>query len=161
VGVTVPDVDGPTEPSDEEVLAAYPNDPVDHDTKHAYRGYLQRRLLVHRCADCGRWHVPASASCPSCWSDRMVPTEVSGRGAVLFAVRLHQGPPAEGVDYATPYPVVTVDLEEQDGVRVTGALVGARPEVVRGGLPVLLTWTVRGRSVYPAFEPARAADRAR
>jgi uncharacterized OB-fold protein len=147
-------------PSDEEVLAAYPRDQVDHDTKHAYRGYLQRRLLVNRCSDCGQWHLPASASCPSCWSTAVVPTEVSGRGTVLFAIRLHQGPPAEGVDYTTPYPVVTVDLEEQEGVRVTGALLGCRPEAVRGGLPVVLAWTVRGDSVYPAFAPAREADRA-
>ncbi|CAB4364073.1 MAG: hypothetical protein F2681_08705 [Actinobacteria bacterium] len=49
----------------------------------------------------------------------------AGNGTIHLAVFLHQGPPAEGVDYSTPYPVVTVELDEQPGLRFTGTPVPA------------------------------------
>ena len=53
-----------------------------------------------------------------------------------MAIFLHQGPPAPGVDYATPYPVVTVELEEQPGLRFTSTVVGAANDDIVIGAPV-------------------------
>ena len=93
--------------------------PVDRDTVEHYRAYLRRELVMNRCADCGRWHHPMRPMCPACWSWNVVPTAaVSGRGTVHLVTLLHQGPPADGVDYTqAPHPVVTVALEEQPGLR--------------------------------------------
>jgi uncharacterized protein len=140
--------------SDEELVARFPGHPVDHDSAAHYRGLLGRRLLIDRCADCGGWHHPPGPICPSCWSARVVPTEVSGRGTLFMTVFLHQGPPAEGVDYATPYPVVAVELDEQPGLRFTSTVVGSRGGEIRIGERVELDWIERAGVPLPVFRLA-------
>src|SRR5262249_5225926 len=141
-------------PSDAQLVEQLAHLPVERDTAEHYRGYLRRALVMNRCADCGRWHHPMRPLCPACWSWKGVPTPVSGRGTVHLFVLLSQGPPAEGVDYAqAPHPVVTVQLEEQDGLRFTGTMVGCGLADIRVGLPVELTWIERHGSPYPAFKP--------
>jgi uncharacterized OB-fold protein len=139
--------------TDTELLERFPDTWINHDNKEFYRGWLERRLLLNRCADCGYWQHPPKPVCRSCWSTNVQPTEVSGRGTVHLLIRLHQGPPAPGVDYATPLPVVTVELEEQEGLRYTSGLIHCAPEQLRIGLPVQLTWVERYDAPYPVFEP--------
>jgi hypothetical protein len=80
---------------------------------------------------------------------------VSGRGTVHLFIVLRQGPPADGVDYAkASHPVVTVELEEQKGLRFTGTMVGCPVDEICIGLPVALRWIERSGSPYPAFRPA-------
>jgi uncharacterized protein len=143
-----------TAPSDQQVLDSFPNAPIDHDNKEYYRGLLQRRLLVNRCGDCGRWSQPPRGICPACWSDDVAPTEVSGQGTVYLTMFLHQGPQVPGVDYSTPHPVVLVELAEQPGLRVTTTMVDIANEDIRIGMPVELTWIERGGEPVPAFRPA-------
>lgn len=68
-----------------------------------------------------------------------------------MAIFLHQGPPAEGVDYATPYPVVTVDLDEQDGLRFTSTVVGSTNDEIQIGRRVELDWIDRAGMPLPVF----------
>ena len=142
--------------TDVELIEAYPRYRVDHDTKAFYRGWLDRRLLVNRCADCGRWHHPPKPICPACWSTNVVPTEVSGRGTVHLLMLLHQGPPVPDVDYsAGPYPVATVELAEQPALRITSTIVDCPVDQLHIGMPVELTWRERDGSPIPVFRPAR------
>jgi uncharacterized OB-fold protein len=141
--------------SDADLVELLAHLPVERDTAEHYRGYLRRRLVISRCGDCGRWQHPMRPMCPACWSWNVVPAEVSGRGTVHLFVELRQGPATEGVDYAqAPHPVVTVELEEQEGLRFTGTIVGCAREVIQIGMPVELTWIERNGSPYPAFRPA-------
>jgi uncharacterized OB-fold protein len=71
-----------------------------------------------------------------------------------MAIFLHQGPPAPGVDYSTPYPVVTVELEEQAGLRFTSTVVGAANDDIVIGAPVTLDWIDREGVPVPAFRLA-------
>lgn len=131
---------------------------VDRDNRHFYRGWLHRELLLNRCAACGRRHHPPRPMCPSCWSWDVVPTAVGGRGTVHLLIRLHQGPSAPGVDYAAvPHPVAVVELEEQEGLRVTSTVVDCPPERLEIGLPVELAWIDRGGIPFPAFRPRHDA----
>jgi uncharacterized protein len=140
--------------SDAELIDRFPRYRVDHDTKGFYRGWLDRRLLMNRCADCGRWHHPPKPLCPACWSTSIVPTEVSGRGKIHLLVLLHQGPSAPGVDYAAgPYPVAAVELEEQPSLRFTSTVVDCPAEQLRIGLPVELVWHERDGAPFPVFRP--------
>ena len=138
--------------SDAELLAALPDTLIDHDNKEFYRGWLEHRLVINRCADCGYWHHPPRPICPECWSRRVEPTEVTGRGTVHLLVRLHQGPPAPDVDYSQPHPVATVQLQEQDGLRFTSTVINCPPEDVKVGMPVRLAWIERWGAPYPVFE---------
>ena len=145
--------------SDEELVARFPGHTLDHDNKAHYRGRLERRLLLNRCEDCGRWRHPPRPICPACWSSRVRPTEVAGSGAIHLLVFLHQGPPAEGVDYRTPYPVATVELDEQPGLRFTGTVVGAANEDIAIGKRVSLDWIERGGTPLPVFRLAGEGGR--
>ena len=138
-------------PTDEAVLEAFPHDQIDADNVDHYRGILERRLLINRCTSCGAWHAPPAAMCPTCWSDDVHPTEVSGDGVVYLLMFLHQGP---GATPDAPYPVATIELSEQPGVRFTSTLVGCSRAEMHVGMPVRLTWIDRNGSPFPAFEPA-------
>ena len=121
---------------DEQLVELFHAYALDHDNKAVFRARLDHELRVNRCGDCGTWHEPPKPRCPECWSTNVVPTPVSGRGTIHMAIFLHQGPPAPGVDYATPYPVVTVELEEQPGLRFTSTVVGAANDDIVIGTPV-------------------------
>jgi uncharacterized OB-fold protein len=143
------------------LIARYPGVRLDHVNKHFYRGVLHRELRLNRCADCGWWHHRPKPTCPRCWSKHVVATAVSGEGTIHLLVLLHQGPPVEGVDYSTPHPVATVELDEQPGLRFTSTVVGARPEELAIGQRVSLAWTERDARPYPVFRvaPERAGTR--
>lgn len=138
--------------TDQEIVDRYAGVGLDHVNKHFYAGLLNRELRLNRCADCGRWHHRPKPICPECWSARVEATPVSGRGTIHLAIFLHQGPSADGVDYAAgPHPVVTVELEEQEGLRFTSTVVGADNDDIAIGAPVKLTWIERDGRPYPAF----------
>ena len=82
---------------------------------------------------------------------------MSGRGTVHLLIWLRQGPPADGVDYSTPHPVVTVELEEQAGLRFTSTVVDATMDDLAIGDPVELTWVERNGAPFPAFTRAPSA----
>lgn len=137
--------------SDEELVARFPGHPLDLDNAAHYRGRLARELRINRCGSCGTWHHPPKPVCPACWSTNVAATEVSGEGTLFMTVFLHQGPPAEGVDYATPYPVVTVELDEQEGLRFTSTVVGATNDDIHIGERVELDWIDRAGAPLPVF----------
>jgi uncharacterized OB-fold protein len=137
--------------SDEELVRRFPYDSLDHDLKDRFRGYLRHQLLVNRCQDCSTWHEPPGPVCPHCWSSRVLPTPVLGTGTIYMAMFLHQGPPVEDVDYSTPYPVVTVELDEQEGLRFTATMTGAAQDAISVGARVCLEWISRAGAPVPAF----------
>jgi uncharacterized OB-fold protein len=144
--------------SDNELVERYEGVRLDHTNKHFYRGLLDRELRLSRCADCGWWHHRPKPICPRCWSKNVDATPVSGRGTIHLVIFLHQGPPADGVDYqAGPHPVVTVELEEQEGLRFTSTVVDASNDDIVIGTLVGLTWIERDGRPFPAFKLAGAA----
>ncbi len=148
----------PASEADEALLATFPTVRVDHDNKHYYRGLLNHQLVIDRCNSCGYWYVPPSYLCPRCWSEDTDPQPVRGTGTVDLVTLLHQGPPAPGVDYSTPYPLVGVELDEQPGLRVSSTIVNSKPDDVHRGLRVRLHWIERAGAPYPAWQPAESTD---
>ena len=64
-----------------------------------------------------------------------------------------RGPPAPDVDYAkAPHPVVSVELEEQEGLRFTSTVIDCPLEEVRIGLEVELSWIDRFGAPFPVFQ---------
>lgn len=137
--------------SDEQLLELFGAWPIDRDSAAHYRGWLEHRLLLNRCTKCGTWHHPPRPVCPSCWSWDVTPTEVAGTGRVFMFMLMHQGPLALGIDYQVPHPVVTVELDEQPGLRYTTTVVGVANESIRIGAPAQLDWAVRGGVPMPTF----------
>lgn len=137
--------------SDDDLVARFAGYGVDHDSAPHLRGRLERQLLINRCAACDRWHHPPHPICPQCWSTDVFAQPVAGTGTIHLAVFLHQGPPATGVDYATTYPVVTVDLDEQPGLRFTATVVDSTQEQIAIGRRVSLDWIERDDVPVPVF----------
>ena len=143
--------------TDDELLSRYAGRAIDHDTRARYRGWLEHTMLIDRCNACGTWHEPPGPVCPSCWSTDIVPAAISGNGTIHLAIFLHQGPPVEGVDYATPYPVVVVELDEQVGLRMSSTVIDAPNEEIVIGRRVTMDWIDRNGAPMPAFRLADAA----
>jgi len=143
-----------TDVDDDELVRRFPGQPVDHDNREHYRARLEHRLLVNRCSQCGTWHEPPRPVCPACLSTDVRPTEVAGTGTVFMHLFLYQGPPVEGVDYSTPYPVVTAELDEQPGLRFTATVVGADNDEIHIGRRVELDWIERAGMPVPVFRLA-------
>jgi uncharacterized OB-fold protein len=137
--------------TDEELVATFPGRSIDHDNEVIYRGWLAHELRGMRCDDCGAWHLPPRPVCPSCWSKNVVAVPLRGSGTIFMFVLLHQGPPAPGVDYVTPHPVVTVDMDEQPGLRVTTTVVGASNDEIEIGARVEVDWIERSGAPMPVF----------
>jgi len=144
--------------SDAALVERFPWVQISHDNKELFRGWLDQRLLILRCRDCNRFHHPPKPICPECWSWRVEATPVSGRGVIHLAMFLRQGSPAPGVDYENgPHPVVTVELEEQPGLRFTSTVVDAPIEAITIGAPVELAWIDRYGAPFPAFRLRKGA----
>ena len=140
--------------NDEELVGLWHDVRLDHTNKHFYRGLLERELRLSRCSDCGWWHHRPKPVCPNCWSHNVVATPVGGSGTIYLLIFLHQGPPADGVDYSTPHPVATVELDEQVGLRFTSAVVGADNEDITIGSQVALDWIERNGRPFPVWRLA-------
>lgn len=132
-----------------EALERYGHRAIDQDNIGQYEGWLAHELRLNKCADCGKWHEPPRAICPYCWSMNVAPAKVSGRGTVYLAILLRQGREEEGVTY--PYPVVLIELEEQQGLRFTSTVVDAAWEDITPGTPVSLDWVERHGAPFPVF----------
>jgi len=145
--------------SDEGLVRRFRGYALDHDNAAHFRGRLDRRLLLNRCGDCGQWRHPPRPICPGCLSPNVTPTAVAGDGTIHLAIFLHQGPPADGVDYAKPYPVVTVELDEQPGLRFTSTVIGAPKEAITIGRRVSLDWIERAGAPLPVFRLNDGSDR--
>jgi uncharacterized protein len=134
----------PVAPED-GVFARFPDVRIDPDNVAHYRGLLERRYLLHRCAACGTWNTLFFGRCPRCASDDVRPTAVSGRGRIELVTRFFQGPAVDGVSYGAGFALGIVELDEQPGLRVSAPLeTGARMEDALLGARVEIGWQELG-----------------
>jgi uncharacterized OB-fold protein len=135
----------------EALIDRWPGWVVDHDNKDFYAGLAEGRLLVDRCRACGRWQHPPRPICPACWSTDIEPEVVQGTGTVhLWTVYRALDPVFGGVD-PTGARMVTVELDEQAGVRLTSRFLGADDPAV--GDRVAVRFVDRGGTPFPIFVP--------
>lgn len=98
-----------------------------------WQGLREHRLLLQRCARCGKIRHYPRPVCDACYSMEYDWAEASGRGTVhSWTVSHHAFHP--GFNSELPYVTVTVDLEQ--GVRMHSRLIGASPDRLCLGLPV-------------------------
>lgn len=142
--------------TDEEVLTRYPDLAIDHLNKNFWKGCLQKKLLINRCQNCGNYiHLPRPM-CPVCWSENVVPTEVSGKGTLFLFSLLHQEGPGTPDN---PYPVIVVELAEQQRLRMTSTIVNCSKSDIRIGIAVEVVWIDRKGAPIPAFQPVLTSTR--
>jgi uncharacterized OB-fold protein len=142
-------------PSLDEVFALFPDVQINRDNIAHYRGLAAGRLLINRCQACRYWIYPLRPMCPQCWSWRVLPDEVSGRGRVFMFTLVHQSrePHSRMIEPLVP---AAVELVEQAGLRYLAPVVNCAPRDVALDMPVQLTWLEQGARLRPAFVPVAA-----
>jgi uncharacterized OB-fold protein len=122
---------------------------VDHDNEDFYAGLARERLVLDRCRACGRWQHPPKPICPSCWSDNIGPEDVRGTGTIALWTVYRASDPLFGGFEPAGVRMVTVDLDEQPGLRLTSRFDG--DDEPRVGMRVAVEW-IHGRGGrFPVF----------
>jgi uncharacterized OB-fold protein len=124
-------------------------------TKAYWDGAREHKLLITRCAKCGRYTHPPLQACPQCGSEEMRPAPVSGKGTIYSYSIMHQvGNP--GFEKELPYAVVIVELAEQKGLYTVSNLRDCPIGQIRIGMPVeVLFEDVTPEVTLPQFRPAK------
>ena len=129
---------------------------VTPDTAFFWDGTAAGELRIQRCAKCGVLRHPPGPMCPACGEAAGRSGEgytvAAGTGEV-FSYVVHHHPPVPG----KRLPMVVALVQLPEGVRMLGEMPGVRPDQVRIGLPVRVTFTRAGDMSLPAWRPAEGA----
>jgi hypothetical protein len=134
-------------------VAAVLRPPVSPDTAFFWAGTAIGELRIQRCGGCGALRHPPGPMCPECGAAEPGYVVAAGPGTV-FSYVVHHHPPVPG----KRLPIVIALVELDEGVRVLGELLGARPDQVRIGMPVTADFIrIDDQLVLPAWRPVTPA----
>jgi hypothetical protein len=122
--------------------------------RHFWQGGQDGELRFQRCQSCSTWLHPPSPVCPKCLGKDLQVEAVSGRATVM-TFTLNYQPWVPSPDH--PYAIAIVELEEQEGLRLTTNVVNCLAEEVRIGMPVQVVFEQHDDVWVPLFEPAERA----
>lgn len=122
------------------------------ETRPYWEACRRGQLVIQRCARCGEYQFYPRGICAHCWSTEVEWVEVSGRGTVwTYTVTYQNRTP--GFAEEVPYVLALVELAE--GVKLFTNIVECRPQEVRIGMPVEVTFVrANDRVTVPYFKPA-------
>ena len=124
------------------------------DSEPLWNGYGEGQIRLPRCAACGHCHLPPGPVCPICFSDDLNWHVASGRGVLSTWVVVRR---KYFEDFDPPYVVVQVELEE--GPRLTAKMPIDELGSIRIGLPVFATFERAANGmVLPLFRSAAGAS---
>jgi len=114
------------------------------ETRPFWDAAREGRLLIKRCAACGRPHFYPRAICPFCASDRTEWVTASGRGTVYSYSVMRRVP--------APYALAYVTLEE--GPTMMTNIVDCDLDAIRIGQRVRVVFApTEGGPPVPMFRP--------
>jgi uncharacterized OB-fold protein len=129
---------------------------VTPDTAFFWDGTAVGELRIQCCARCGKVRHPPGPMCPACGEASTAGvaggpggegyTVAAGTGEV-FSYVVHHHPPVPG----KRLPMVVALVQLPEGVRILGEMPGVRPDQVRIGLPVRVTFTRAGDMSLPSW----------
>lgn len=126
---------------------------VDVESKPFWDGCRQGKLMLQRCANCGKHRFPPTYFCASCRSPAHMWVESSGRGEVFSWIVVRHPVPREVYAGEVPYVVALITLAE--GARIVSNIIGIAPEKVTAGMPVRVVFRPATSDItLPLFEPA-------
>lgn len=106
---------------------------ITSENKPYWDGLHEGRLMLQRCADCGKIRHYPRPVCDGCWSMKVEWVQASGLATIhSWTISHHPFHPSFKADL--PYALATVDLEED--VRLNARVRGIDPATLRIGMPV-------------------------
>jgi len=121
---------------------------VTPDTAFFWDGTAAGELRVQRCAACGALRHPPGPMCPACGEASDGGYVVASGTGEVFSYVVHHHPPVPG----KKLPMVVALVQLPEGVRMVGEMPGVRPDQVRVGLPVRVTFVPAGAMSLPAWQ---------
>ena len=119
---------------------------VTPDTAFFWDGTAVGELRIQRCSGCGALRHPPGPMCPACGQPGDGGYVVAAGTGEVFSYVVHHHPPVPGKQL----PMVVALVQLPEGVRMVGEMPGTRPDQVRIGLPVRVTFSPRRRRPDPA-----------
>jgi uncharacterized OB-fold protein len=132
------------------MTAATPD--ADAFTRAYWDAAAEGRLLLRRCAACGRAHHYPREFCPRCWSDDVRWERASGRATLYTWSVVHRNDLAPFGE-RVPYVAAVVDLAE--GPRMMTEVVDCAEAELRIGMDLEVTFRAEGGFRLPVFTPRR------
>ena len=102
---------------------------VNGQNSHFWTGGKRGELVLLRCSACSFWIHPAEPICPRCHHNQVMPAPTGGRGMVYTFTINHQQWQST---WSVPYLIAIVELDEQEGLRLTTNLDMPLEEVAIG-----------------------------
>ncbi|MCD6638485.1 MAG: MaoC family dehydratase N-terminal domain-containing protein [Nocardioides sp.] len=122
-------------PAPQEPAALRPRPAINLDNQFWFDAAREHRLVIQRCASCGRLRHPPGPQCPACQSFEWDTVDAAG-GATLYSFTVAHHPRHPAFDY--PLVIAVVELDE--GTRLIANLAGIEPEDVTIGMRLELDW---------------------
>ncbi len=125
----------------------YPDPSITLESEEYWQGCNDGKLLLKRCADCGKTHFYPRAICPHCFSDNTEWYEASGKGRIYTYSVTRRAP--------VPFAIAYVTLEE--GVTMLSNIVEADLDALAIDQAVEVTFRQsEGGQALPVFRPLGA-----
>jgi uncharacterized OB-fold protein len=116
---------------------ARPTPIIDDSSRPFWEASREGRLAIQRCQDCGYYNHPPRQECDRCMSHSLQFEPVSGNGTIFTFTVNHQ-PTMPGFD--VPHLVAMIELDEQQRLLLPSDMPDVKPEDVRIGRRVKLTF---------------------
>jgi uncharacterized OB-fold protein len=123
---------------------------LDDENRFFWTAGADGVLRFLRCQACGHWIHPPAPVCPRCLGRSVAPEAVSGLGELLSFTVNHQ----PWIPDSPPYVLVLVELDEQEGLRLTSNLVDYHADDLRVASRVEVVFVERDHVWLPLFKPS-------
>jgi uncharacterized protein len=120
------------------------------ESRPYWEALKQHRLVMPRCASCGRFWFPPSLLSPQCNARDFAWAEISGRGKVFTYVVFHR---VYNPGFADEVPYVVALIELAEGPRMISNVIGIPPDKVQCEMPVRVVFEDREDATVPLFTP--------
>nr|MDO8045545.1 Zn-ribbon domain-containing OB-fold protein [Candidatus Baldrarchaeota archaeon] len=127
---------------------------VERLVKKYFEFVSEKKFMGLKCKSCGAYILPPKSICKKCGSKEFEWVEFSGKGSLHTFTVIHVA--AKRFLNDAPFVVGVVQLEE--GPRIMARIVGVdpnKPETIKTGMPLKVTFIESDEKVLLAFEPEK------
>lgn len=127
---------------------------INEYNEEFWTGGKDEELRIFRCqeAECRHWFHPPRPCCPKCLSRNVEAESTSGIGKVFsYTINKQEWNPTR--DH--PYVYASIELADQDGLRVTSNVRDCPPQDVEIGMDVKVYFENTEDVYLPMFRPRR------
>jgi hypothetical protein len=141
-------------PGKGEIMTTYAK-PLPKQTAESepfWQAAREHRLLIQQCTNCDTYIFYPRVLCPQCSAIELKWVQVGGKGTV-YSYTVIRRPAVPSFAQDIPYVFAIVELEE--GPRMATNIINCRPEEVRIGLPIEVSFDdVTPEVTLVKFQPA-------